>query len=119
MQNLFDETDEVLDEYGYDWSDVRWVGSPDMKFPTVSEFMKVARATDYDSGYGMQEIPFDLVVMLKDGTWLERDEYDGSEWWNYIKRPLEPSTVIGNVNQLTDFSCRWESLIDFYKRQLS
>lgn len=117
--NLFKETDEALEEQGYDWSDVRWVGSPDIKFPTVSEFMKVAKATEYDEGYGAQEIPFDLIVMLKDGTWFERAEYDGSEWWAYVKRPPEPSVVINYIDRLTDDECMWESLIDFYKRQLS
>lgn len=117
--NLFKETDEALDEQGYDWSDVRWVGSPDMKFPAVSEFMKVAKATEYDEGYGAQEVPFDLIIMLKDGTWFERAEYDGSEWWVYMRKPIEPSEVIGKIDRLTDNSCMWESLIDFYKRQLS
>lgn len=117
--NLFKETDETLDEQGYDWSDVKWVGSPDIKFPTVNEFIKVAKATEFEDGYGAQEIPFDLVIMLKDGTWFERHEYDGSEWWDYIKRPSEPSVVINHIDRLTDDSCMWESFIDFYKRQLS
>lgn len=117
--NLFKETDEALDEQGYDWSDVRWVGSPDMKFPTVNEFIKVAKATEYDNGFGAQAIPFDLVVMLKDGSWFEREEYDGSEWWVYMRKPIEPSEVIGKIDRLTDNPCMWESLIDFYKRQLS
>lgn len=34
---------------------------------------------EYDSGYGGQEL-FG-TVWLKDGTWLSRREYDGSEWW--------------------------------------
>lgn len=117
--NLFKETDEVLEEQGYDWSDIKWVGSSYIKFPTVNEFIKVAKATEYDDGYGAQEIPFDLVIMFKDGTWLEREEYDGSEWWVYMHKPIEPSTVMGKIDRLTDNSCMWESLIDFYKRQLS
>lgn len=39
----------------------------------------------YDSGYGGQEL-FGWVV-FKDGTWLERGEYDGSEWWAYKEPP--------------------------------
>lgn len=48
----------------------------------------------YDSSYGGQEL-FGWVL-FKDGTWLERDEYDGSEWWDYktppTYRPLEELT---------------------------
>lgn len=39
----------------------------------------------YDDGYGSQEI-FGFIV-FKDGTWLERDEYDGSEWWDFKSKP--------------------------------
>jgi hypothetical protein len=28
-----------------------------------------------------------------DGTWSERGEYDGSEWWNYQKCPDIPSEL--------------------------
>ena len=39
----------------------------------------------YDEGYGRQEL-FGYI-WYKDGTWSERCEYDGSEWWRHIKRP--------------------------------
>lgn len=35
----------------------------------------------YDSGFGSQEL-FG-IVWFTDGTWLTRDEYDGSECWNH------------------------------------
>ena len=40
---------------------------------------------DYDSGYGCQYL-FGYI-WYTDGTWSERAEYDGSEWWNHMKRP--------------------------------
>ncbi len=33
----------------------------------------------YDDGFGSQEL-FGFVL-YSDGTWSEREEYDGSEWW--------------------------------------
>ena len=36
---------------------------------------------EYDNGYGGQELFGTL--WLEDGTWLSRDEYDGSEWWEH------------------------------------
>ena len=41
---------------------------------------------EYDSGYGSQVL-FGYV-WFTDGTWLERFEYDGSECWHHITRPI-------------------------------
>jgi hypothetical protein len=40
---------------------------------------------EYDSGYGVQHLTG--TVLLNNGTWLTRDEYDGSEWWELHKVP--------------------------------
>lgn len=42
----------------------------------------------YDNGYGGQKL-FGYIVFT-DGTWLERAEYDGSEWWTYKQIPPRP-----------------------------
>lgn len=39
----------------------------------------------YDDGYGGQEL-FGHI-WYADGTWSDREEYDGSEWWAYRKCP--------------------------------
>lgn len=40
---------------------------------------------DYDSGYGGQEL-FGHI-WYADGTWSNRGEYDGSEWWELVEPP--------------------------------
>lgn len=45
----------------------------------------------YDNSYGSQEL-FG-TVWLSDGTWLERGEYDGSEWWEHRERPSIPEEL--------------------------
>lgn len=35
---------------------------------------------EYDNDFGMQYVYG--IIMFNDNTWLERDEYDGSEWWD-------------------------------------
>lgn len=40
---------------------------------------------EYDSGFGSQNLYG--YIWYTDGTWSERDEYDGSEWWATIVRP--------------------------------
>ena len=42
----------------------------------------------YDNGYGGQELYG--TIWYKDGTWSDRREHDGSEWWAYRKCPELP-----------------------------
>ena len=43
---------------------------------------------EYNSGYGGQYLYG--IVWLDDGSWLERGEYDGSEWWEHKTCPDIP-----------------------------
>lgn len=43
------------------------------------------RAKEYCNGYGVQE--WEGWISFQDGTWIERSEYDGSEWWSYRSCP--------------------------------
>lgn len=47
---------------------------------------------EYDSGYGSQEL-FGTIWM-KDGTWFDRGEYDGSEWWQRQQCPEIPAELL-------------------------
>jgi hypothetical protein len=42
---------------------------------------------EYDDGYGSQFL-FGYI-WYTDGTWSEREEYDGSEWWAHKERPAK------------------------------
>ena len=86
MENLLEETKEKLAVCHKTPKDVLWVGSSDgSEAITWEEFEKLADF-EYDDGYGLNKIRLDLVVVGK-GWWLERDEYDGSEWWVYKEQP--------------------------------
>lgn len=52
---------------------------------TQAEFDEFLRQLDdeYWDGFGGQELYG--YVMFHDESWLERHEYDGSEWWEYKK----------------------------------
>lgn len=56
-----------------------------------SAFINTLSDLYYDSGYGGQEL-FGCI-WYEDGTWSERGEYDGSEWWEYKYRPEIPDTL--------------------------
>lgn len=61
-----------------------------IKFPlkaTQEDYDKFLNSIDidYDSGFGGQELYG--TIWYADGTWSEREDYDGSEWWEYKKCP--------------------------------
>lgn len=98
--NLLKETNHVLKENGKSLKDVKWIGC---KYFTISLKNFVACADkEYDNGLGSQKVATDLVV-VGDNWWLERHEYDGSEWWEYKELPQKPSEekqikrVIGGI----------------------
>lgn len=84
---LLQETCDALDEAGKSPMDIYWIGSRSGAFAcTWEEFGALARVR-YDNGFGSSQVATDLVIVFKDGSWLERGEYDGSEWWQFKKTP--------------------------------
>lgn len=86
--NLLKETIAKLADFGLTPADVVWCGNSEGWF-TWEDFEKVADV-NYDAGYGGNEIAIDLIIAGK-GWWLERAEYDGSEWWSLKKQLKKPS----------------------------
>ncbi|MFH6657111.1 hypothetical protein [Streptococcus suis] len=105
MRNLWEETIEVLKEHGKTFDGVRFIQGNDFKI-TKENFEKVAKKTNYDSGYGSANVATDLVVVGKN-WWLERGEYDGAEWWNYKESPKQ----VNEVREIQQLSGRlWPTL---------
>ena len=51
---------------------------------------------EYSDGFGGKEL-FG-TIWYKDGTWSERGEYDGSEWWEYKSCPPIPEQCAPKKN---------------------
>jgi hypothetical protein len=73
--------------------------STDFKLPvsyTQKQYNEFINSLDfeYDKGYGGQEL-FG-TIWYTDGTWSDRGEYDGSEWWNYQRCPSIPENLLNN-----------------------
>ena len=70
-------------------SKYRWImlypGYTDEEF---NEWLSKIDKINYYSGYGAQEL-FG-TIWLRNGLWMTRGEYDGSEWWDLHKRPPLP-----------------------------
>jgi hypothetical protein len=85
--NLLEETIKVMAKNNKTIKDVVWVGTREGR-TSWQEFEKLANKTYY-SGYGGENVNLDLLVVGK-GWWLERQEYDGSEWWEFKAFPAMP-----------------------------
>lgn len=88
--NLWVETIETLRINGKEWKDVLKVGTKE-GYISKELFEKLAKETDYYDGFGACEIAEDLIIEGK-GFRMIRGEYDGSEWWKYIRLDF----IIGN-----------------------
>ena len=94
ITNLYDETIKAINGRKIAYAKIK-VGNdndiwgeyinlkPNHTYSERGEFYNSLRNINYDNGYGSQYI-FGFVVFT-DGTWIERKEHDGSEWW-YSKR---------------------------------
>lgn len=92
-KNLIEETVKNLGYEKYAPNDVKWVGSCDGRYAmSWIEFTEKFKGLTYDAGFGGAEIAYDLVV-VGDDWWLERHEYDGSEWWEFKKHPARLPTA--------------------------
>ena len=102
--NFYEETIDVLKDKGKTMDDVVWIGGNSFEMPKEN-FIELARKQIYDSGYGGQEMPRDIKIVGKD-FWLERAEYDGSEWWEYKEFPIRPN----EIKIVTKLSGAWDVL---------
>lgn len=89
IKNFGLETRARLVDEGYMVQDIAWCGTREFEVP-IAEFLDFADRITYDSGYGINFIPLDIIIVMNDGSWFERREYDGSEWWAYVRAPVLP-----------------------------
>lgn len=90
MINLADEIFQIFNRYGYTRDDIAWIGNAYCEVD-VGWFLAIADNTVYDNGYGTTEIPTDLIIMMTDGNWFSRREYDGAEWFVLNTVPSRPA----------------------------
>ena len=96
--NLLAETIADIQQTGHTPDDIVYIGSRDGYACTWDEFTRLADR-EYDNGYGGQEVADDLEIHFRDGGWLERHEYDGSEGWSY-RAPFAPPAETKPIERL-------------------
>lgn len=114
--NLLKETLKVLSDHEKTMDDVLAIGGSEFQI-TKDDFIRLADH-EYDKGYGRQEVARDLVLVGKD-FWMERNEYDGSEWWEYKTNlatgnlPFKKISAL-TTQQVSDF-WGWQTLSELNK----
>lgn len=66
---------------------------------SMQTFLRSIKGFEYDNGFGGHRINLDLKIVGKD-WWLEREEYDGSEWWVFKTMPVRRAQTMS-----IDFQC--------------
>jgi len=89
VTNLLDEIVNNLKAYGYKLQDIKSITTcdDDEKIHSfdIKNFLEVAKTIDYDAGYGGVKIDLNLRITMNDGSFFQRAEYDGSEWFEYYE----------------------------------
>jgi hypothetical protein len=121
MCNLWEETIKKLEKHNKSFDDVIVICGNDFQI-TKEDFAKYSK-TEYDDGFGAPEVAEDLLIIGPD-FWLERHEYDGSEWWEFKQMPIYTNLPFKPITALTvkqahangvDCSCGWEKLSDLQR----
>ena len=110
MRNLYEETIKQLTANGKTLDDIAAVQGEDFAI-SIDEFIELSKQLDYDSGFGAAHVATDLVI-IGDDWWMERGEYDGSEWWEFRRAP-KPIQEIRSVTALGGRSEMWPRLDTF------
>ncbi len=75
-----DNIDKKIEDV--DWLEISLPYYEHKKYTKIEEL-----DIEYNNDFGTQHLYGSVV--FKDGTWLERGEYDGSEWWEYKQVPTK------------------------------
>lgn len=97
--NLYSETTKILSSYNKKISDILFISTitseGTFEIP-VDEFFELAQTIDYDNGYGGVEINEHLKIVGED-WWLERNDYDGAEYWTFKTMPGKPESKLNQA----------------------
>lgn len=95
VRELRDETIGFMERRGLRVEDVAFCQVERKGKPYQFTFDTFYRSAGfkYDAGYGGQKVEATLKIVFKDGSWMERGEYDGAEWWEFRACPVRQEVV--------------------------
>ena len=94
MTNAKEELLEHIKDRSVKCVHVSLINDEDNEIIAIGQLEKIIEKInfDYDNGFGAQMLHG--TIWYEDGTWSERQEYDGSEKWVYKKCPKLPTQEI-------------------------
>ena len=109
--NFLEETKEAIKDSGHNFEDVMFIGSSNGEYRMSWEKFVTKANFNYDDGYGAAAIATDLIIYFKDCTYIERGEYDGSEWWSYnVPKVFNVNDKYKDFNILGDDRYMWKTV---------
>lgn len=100
MVNLLKETLKIIENNGKNVDEIKfvrckwgeWTNTRVVYYEHYMSWEDFVEQADrrYDEGYGVTIVKDDLQIVGKN-WWLERHEYDGSEWWEFKSLPKKPN----------------------------
>ena len=91
MVNAKEELLVHIDNREVEYVKIAFKGAHRLKIEGILDNVLDALDFVYDDGYGAQELYG--VIWDADGSWSERAEYDGAEWWRHVVRPDKNNPV--------------------------
>lgn len=98
MLNLLEETTDIMLKFGKSPDDIIFIGSEKSGHSCTWEEFLVLANKDYYAGYGATQVATDLIIVFEGGSLLKREDYDGSEWWEFRKPFIMPTEIKPIVN---------------------
>ena len=116
--NLLNETIEILKEHNKTLEDIVFITEGNHNSKVNSEQLTEILNVYYDSGFGSTEIKEELKL-VGNNFWLERHEYDGSEWWEYKELPIYESNKENKYDKISIKSrvWRWQKERKLWKKK--
>lgn len=95
LTNLLEETKYVMEQEKLSSEDIVFMGSTNGEYETTWEEFQTLANFDYDSGFGCNYVALDFYIRFKCGGIIVREEYDGSEYWQFFpnKRIDNPKKI--------------------------
>lgn len=111
--NLYNEIVETLDVANLTIDDIRYV-ILNKHTINVERFLIASKEIDYEKGYGIEKISYDLKI-IGDDWWIERYVYDGLEWFVFKTLPSPSKEEIFTTKEIKEMLigegreyCEWQ-----------
>lgn len=98
LKNLYQETIDKLECNNKTIKDVKYVKYNGDWYTTIDQFLEVAKDIYYEKGYGCVYIN-ETIIIVGFNWWLERNEYDGAEWWEYKEMPHRENATLKDITK--------------------